>query len=86
MIINQMLIGAIAMASATVSLFFIRFWRRTKDSFFLCFAVSFLLNGLTRLIMGASSLQESSSLIYVLRMFAYILIIYAIYMKNKSTL
>jgi len=81
---NQILIGAIAMASAVVSLFFIRFWKRTKDTFFLCFAISFLLDGLSRLIMGATSLQDSSSLIYVIRMFAYFLIIYAIYIKNLN--
>lgn len=71
------------MASATVSLFFIRFWRKTNDSFFLCFAISFLLEGLTRLITGTTTLQDGSSLIYLIRLLAYLLIVYAIYRKNQ---
>ena len=40
--------GAIAMASAVVALFFVRFWRETGDRLFAIFALAFLLLGITR--------------------------------------
>lgn len=84
MIINEMLIGAIVMASSILSLFFLRFWKMTKDSFFFYFAISFFLDGLSRLIMGTTSLQDQSILIYLIRMLGYLLIIYAILNKNNN--
>ncbi len=81
--INAMLIGAFAMAAMIVSLFFLRFWKSTRDRFFLYFAVSFLLEGLCRVILGLTTLQEQKPLIYILRMCAYLLIIFAIFEKNK---
>lgn len=39
--INLMLTGAIALASLLVGLFFFRFWRQTRDRFFLYFALAF---------------------------------------------
>lgn len=79
-----MLSGAIITASVVVSLFFIRFWRRTRDSFFLYFATAFFLEGITRLIANTTPLQDRSSVVYTFRIVAYLLIIYAIYKKNKS--
>jgi len=38
---NQLLLGAIAMACLTISLFFLRFWQKSRDRFFLFFAASF---------------------------------------------
>ena len=39
------LLGAIAMASITIGVFFLRFWKDTENRFFLFFAISFLLEG-----------------------------------------
>ena len=35
--------GAISLGFLAVSLFFLRFWRRTRDSLFLAFAAAFVL-------------------------------------------
>lgn len=83
MMINAMLTGAVAMASMTVSLFFLRFWKSTQDRFFLYFAFSFLLEGLSRIIIGLTTLQDEKPLIYIIRMFAYLLILFAIFEKNR---
>ena len=45
---THLLAGAIAMASITIALFFLRFWRASGDRFFLYFALSFAIEGLHR--------------------------------------
>ena len=45
---HQLLAGAIAMASLIIALFFVRFWRASRDRFFLYFALSFAIEGLHR--------------------------------------
>jgi hypothetical protein len=51
---EQFIMGAIAMASAVVALFFLRFWRDTGDRLFAMFALAFLLLGITRLGLSVS--------------------------------
>jgi len=79
---HLMLIGAITMAHLVVSLFFLRFWRQTQDRFFLFFAISFGVAGMERLAMGLTNYTEASPLLYLLRLFAYLLILFAIWDKN----
>ena len=40
-----LLAGALAMACALAGLIFLRFWKSSRDGFFLCFAASFWLQG-----------------------------------------
>lgn len=80
---NQLLAGAIAMGSLVIALFFLRFWRNTRDRFFLYFALSFLIEGLHRLYASsAEALSENSPNHYLVRLVAYLLILWAIYEKN----
>jgi hypothetical protein len=78
-----MLTGAIAMASTVIGLFFVRFWRSTRDRFFLYFALSFGIEGAHR-VYSAITYQdnEDSALHYLIRLLAYGLIIWAILEKN----
>ena len=50
MMINTMLGGAIVMASLTIALFFLHFWKSTRDRFFLYFALSFALEAVNRIL------------------------------------
>lgn len=82
--INEILIGAVAMASGIVGLFFFRFWRSTRDRFFLYFAASFWIEGLNRVLMGTSDeLQVDLPVFYLIRLLAYGLIVLAILDKNR---
>ncbi len=54
---EHFIMGAIAMASAVVALFFFRFWRDTGDRLFAMFALAFLLLGITRI--GLAMSQET---------------------------
>jgi hypothetical protein len=81
---NQMLLGGIAVASLLAGLFFLRFWRNTKDPFFLCFALSFWLQGLDRIVLGAwPGASEDQPVLYGLRIISYGLIVVAIWGKNR---
>ncbi|HVZ99996.1 MAG TPA: DUF5985 family protein [Caulobacterales bacterium] len=77
--------GAIAMGYAVAAIFFLRFWRRTRDGLFLAFALAFVLlalNSALTVILG--SLLEERSWIYLLRLAAFCLLIVAILRKNAG--
>jgi hypothetical protein len=81
---NQMLIGAIALASFLVGLFFFRFWRHTRDRFFLYFALSFWVEAANRVALGLLvGAEEDGALFYSIRVLAYGLILVAIWQKNR---
>jgi len=84
--INQMLLGAIAMACLMVGLVMLRNWRTTRDRFFLFFALSFALSGLARVCLGMlPRASEHEPLIYLLRLASMILVVYAIVDKNMRS-
>lgn len=78
-----MMTGAIAMASAVIAVFFLRFWRASRDRFFLYFALSFAIEGVHRVV-AALLFQdnEDTPLHYLVRLLAYGLILWAILEKN----
>jgi uncharacterized membrane protein HdeD (DUF308 family) len=83
---NQLLLGAIAMASFTIGLFFLRFWKKTRDRFFLFFAVAFALEGLNRAMLGLfHTSDENEPIFYLVRLLSFVLILIAIIDKNRST-
>ncbi len=81
---QQMLAGAIAVASLLASLFFLRFWRQTQDRFFLYFALSFLIEAANRVALGVLWIvDEDGAVFYGVRIVAYGLILLAIWQKNR---
>jgi hypothetical protein len=81
---DQMLTGAIAAASLVAALFFFRFWRQTRDRFFLYFALSFLIEAANRVALGLLvGADEDGALFYSVRVVAYGLILLAIWQKNR---
>jgi len=82
---SNVILGAIAMASLVAALFFVRFWRDTRDRFFLLFAVAFALDAVTRLTLGLSDVSaEHEPLFYIARLVTFALILIAIIDKNWS--
>jgi len=82
---NLALIGAIAMASLTAGLFFLRFWRDTKDRFFLFFAISFFVEGLNRFALAMTgNPNEDRPFFYFVRFISFVVILIAIADKNWS--
>lgn len=81
---HAMLMGGIAVASFLAGLFFFRFWRHTRDRFFLCFALSFWLEAGNRLALGLLVRQdENTPILYMIRLVAYGMILFAIWDKNR---
>jgi uncharacterized membrane protein HdeD (DUF308 family) len=81
---EDFIMGAIAMASGIVALFFFRFWRDTGDRLFVMFAIAFLLLGITRLGLAVSHDNvEGQTHWYWVRLAAFLLILIAIVDKNR---
>jgi hypothetical protein len=84
-VLSPLLLGAIACASAIAGLFFLRYWRSTRDRFFLFFAASFFIEAANRVEMAFSpGLHEAQPFNYAVRLVAYALILLAIWDKNRE--
>ena len=75
--------GAVVMGFFVAGLFFLRFWKRTHDRLFLAFTLAFWLLGLTQGLLAFSVVPvEERSWLYLLRLTAFVLILWAIWDKN----
>lgn len=84
--INPLLLGAISMTCFVAGMFFIKFWKATRDRFFLFFSFSFLIEGLNRILMGIfPSETDRDLMIYSIRAISYLLILIAIIDKNRRS-
>ena len=80
-----LLAGAVAMGFAVAALFFLRFWKSTRDSLFLSFAVAFALFAVNQALTGIySALADASFAFYSLRLVGFLLIAFAILLKNRK--
>lgn len=80
------LIGVIATTSLIAGLLFLKFWRDTRDFFFLAFAASFTIEGLNRIgMLFLARPNEGNPGIYLVRLFAFLLILFAILKKNYGS-
>ncbi len=82
---HQFLLGMIAMGFAVAGLFFLRFWRETRDRFFALFALAFFVLAVNRLgLVFMVERQMKGDYLYWVRFFAFVIIIIAIVDKNRS--
>jgi uncharacterized membrane protein HdeD (DUF308 family) len=81
--IEGFLLGVVATGSLTAGIFFLKFWRRSRDWFFLAFAASFIVEGLNRIsVLATDRPHEGSPWIYLVRLLSFLLILAAILKKN----
>lgn len=77
--------GAIVAGFALAGLFFLKFWKRTHDQLFLAFTGAFWLLGLGQALLTFSNIPlEERTPIYLLRLSAFVLILAAIWHKNRA--
>jgi hypothetical protein len=81
--VSSLLLGAIAASSFAIGLFFLKFWRSSRDRFYLLFSASFLIESINRAAIGTVGLNEYEQLHYCIRFVAYGLIVIAIWDKNR---
>jgi membrane-associated PAP2 superfamily phosphatase len=85
MTVYDFLSGAVAAGFFVCALFFLGFWRRTRDTLFLAFALAFVLLGVGQSILALANIPtEERGSIYLFRLAAFALIIIAIVRKNRS--
>ncbi len=81
--VDGFLLGVIATTSVTAGLFFLKFWKKTRDSLFLAFGASFIIEGLNRCaVLFVQKPNEGSPWIYLVRLLSTLLILVAILRKN----
>jgi uncharacterized membrane protein len=77
--------GAVALAFLICGLFFLRFWRRTREELFLAFALAFALLGVGQTVLALANIPtEERGSLYLIRLTAFLLILFAIYRKNRA--
>lgn len=82
-LLNEFFLGGIVMACAVAGLFFLRFWRRTRDRLFLIFAVAFWTLGGNWLALAFINADEVRTWLYAVRLAAFVLILAGIWDKNR---
>jgi hypothetical protein len=80
------LAGAVALGFFLCGLFFLRYWRRSRDELFLAFALAFTLlgSGQAAVALGNVPTEERGAL-YLFRLAAFALILIAIIRKNRRS-
>ena len=77
--------GAVTFGFLVCALFFLSFWRRTHDSLFMAFALAFSLLGLGQALLALANIPtEERAPVYLIRLAAFALIIFAIARKNRA--
>lgn len=94
MIFSDFLAGVTMATFAASGVFFLKFWRASRDRFYLLFSLACWLLALDRTTSVAVGISqqalrsvatESSSWVYLIRLVAYLMILFAIIEKNRST-
>lgn len=83
-VVSGFISGCIFLGFLVVAGHFFKFWRTTRDRFFLLFAVAFFLLGVEKFIVALFIGAETLSCIYIVRLVASCFIIAAIVDKNRK--
>ena len=79
MTLYDFLSGAVSVGFFVCGLFFLRYWKRSRDELFLTFALAFALLGAGQAILALASIPtEDRSSLYLIRLTAFLLILFAI--------
>lgn len=82
--ISHFISGCIFFGFLVVAGHFFKFWKTTRDKFFLLFAIAFVLFAVERFCMDLFIGAETLSYIYIIRLFAACFVIAAIIHKNRK--
>ena len=75
-------VGTMGFVAATV--FFVRFYRDTRDRLFFLFAIAFAALALNRALLALAGFgRESQPYLYLIRLAAFVLIAWAVIDKNR---
>ena len=84
-VVNQFVSGALTMGYIVVGLFFLRFWRQSRDRLFAFFALAFFILAFQRGALAfTTQTNENTLVLYLIRLLAFVIILIAILDKNRS--
>ena len=78
---DQFLRGIITLGFAGSGLFFLKFWKRTRERLFGLFSIAFFVLAVNRAIIAF--VQEASTFLYLIRLAAFLIILFAIWDANR---
>jgi hypothetical protein len=81
--VADLMSGATIALIVMVALHFLRYHRTTRDRLFLVFALAFFVLGVNRLALSFWEDDETRTYLYLVRLCAYLLILYGIWDKNR---
>lgn len=76
--------GATIVGHGLIGLFFLRWWKTTRERLFAWFATAFWILGANRIAIAYWGDDETRTYLYLVRFAAYCLILYAIWDKNRE--
>ena len=83
---NLFLSGALTALCCVVSLFFLRFYLRSRDRLFLCFACAFFMLGVERIFISVNEIaNEQANGVFVIRLVSFLLILWGIIDRNRRS-
>lgn len=81
---RNVLSGALAAGFLVVALHFLRFWKQSRDRLFLQFSAAFFLFGINALAIANNDPRgEARVVVFGVRLTGFVLILFAIYDKNR---
>ena len=79
--------GMLAMGYLVAAIFFLRYWRRTRERLFASFATALFILALQRALLAANfAIIEDDTWYYGLRLLAFVIILWAIVDQNRAAL
>ena len=81
---REFLIGATVTACVVAALFFLRFWRRTRDRLFALFSAAFWLLAVNWVALAFTTRDEVRTALFGVRLVAFLVILAAIIDKNRG--
>lgn len=75
--------GMLSVACLAIGLVFLKFWRVSRDSFFICFAAAFAMFAVGGAIRTFVVSSEHAHLVFLPRLCGFLLILAAILIKNR---
>ncbi len=84
--VTQFIHGATMLGNLVIALFFLRFWRQSRDRLFSIFSLAFFVFAMNRVLLTfLGEENEARTFVYVIRLIAFLLIIVGIVDKNRPS-
>jgi len=82
---NDFISGILTMGYIVAGIFFLRFWRDSRDRLFAMFGAAFFILALQRIgLEFTTDMPERTTVWYFVRLLAFLIIIVAIFDKNRK--